>query len=482
MKNKKKNNGKWYKKQKKSFLMAGCFFLCLIVIYLAGVIYYNDKFLAGTQVNGLDVGNMTLNEVNDALSHHLNKQSLVLEFNDGNKETLQFNQLGISYNEKNSVKKLMASQNKWGWFLGFFSNEENDVSDIININDEALNNGILSLEHARSENQIAPVDAYIQYQNGEFSIVKEENGSQFNLENLTNGIKVALGSGKNKINVDKINGYEKPKITENDQDLINKKDAANLYCKSRITYTTYTGEIITLDGNTMINWLTKNDDGTYTRDDSVFKTKIAEFVATLANKYNTRGGTRTFTGADGNSHTVKGGTYGLRVLQSDEINKLLELIKENKVEDNRTPIATGKAVNGTNGGLGDTFVEINITKQHLWFHQNGAVVLESDIVSGTESNPDRLTPNGTYYVYGKEKNRILRGQRMPDGTLEYETPVSYWMPFNGGIGLHDAGWRGSFGGQIYIKNGSHGCINLPAGFAGRLYSSITVNTPVVVYR
>ena len=108
--------------------------------------------------------------------------------------------------------------------------------------------------------------------------------------------------------------------------------------------------------------------------------------------------------------------------------------------------------------------------------------METDIVSGTETKSDRYTPSGIYYIYAKQKNRILRGQKQADGTYEYETPVSYWMPFNKGIGLHDASWRKTFGGQIYKTSGSHGCVNLPSSFAANLYGQATVNTPVVVYR
>jgi erfK/ybiS/ycfS/ynhG family protein len=59
--------------------------------------------------------------------------------------------------------------------------------------------------------------------------------------------------------------------------------------------------------------------------------------------------------------------------------------------------------------------------------------------------------------------------------------VSYWMPFNGNIGLHDATWRSKFGGNIYVKNGSHGCINLPKNKAAELFAKIQKGCPVVVH-
>lgn len=477
---KKKNN--WYSNHKKPVLICGIVVLVLLIVYLAGMLYYNDKFLNGTMVNGSDVGGMTLQKANDQLSKKVNGQSLKLIFNDGQNEVLQSAQLGVSYNKYNSLNQLMKNQNKWAWFIGFFKNEKNTLTDLIQISDENLTNGIASMEHAKEENQIAPTDAYIQYKDGSFAIIEETLGSKFNIEELVKNIKVALSEGKQQLDVTKANGYVKPQVYKDDQDLNNQLKAANEYCLSAITYTTPKGKEIALDGSTLITWLSKQDDGSYTKDESVFKEKLTAFVKELASQYNSIGATRTFTGKDGQSHTVSGGTYGFRVSTDSEVSALLKMINENKSENNRIPEHTGQLPSGENGGLGTTYLEINITKQHLWFVKDGSVVLESDFVSGKESDPTRLTPSGTYYIYNKERNRVLRGTKQPNGKYEYESPVSYWMPFNKGIGLHDASWRSTFGRDIYINSGSHGCINLPTGFAGSLYSQIYVNLPVVVYR
>ena len=63
----------------------------------------------------------------------------------------------------------------------------------------------------------------------------------------------------------------------------------------------------------------------------------------------------------------------------------------------------------------------------------------------------------------------------------YATPVKYWMPFNGNIGMHDASWRKEFGGEIYRTNGSHGCINLPEEIAETIYGYVEQGFPVVCY-
>ena len=110
------------------------------------------------------------------------------------------------------------------------------------------------------------------------------------------------------------------------------------------------------------------------------------------------------------------------------------------------------------------------------------MVLSSGCVTGNP-NKGNATPSGIYRIYNKQSPSILRGQIDPKtGKREYETPVTYWMPFNGGIGLHDANWQSSFGGERYLSNGSHGCVNLPESIAATIYSRVSIGTPVILYK
>ena len=111
--------------------------------------------------------------------------------------------------------------------------------------------------------------------------------------------------------------------------------------------------------------------------------------------------------------------------------------------------------------------------------------MSTPIVSGRMTE-DRYTPAGVFYVYYKQRDRVLRGDVVgtdSDGEpiYQYASHVSYWMPFNGGIGMHDADWRGAFGGEIYLTDGSHGCINMPVDEAPKMYEWITSDIPIVVY-
>lgn len=84
------------------------------------------------------------------------------------------------------------------------------------------------------------------------------------------------------------------------------------------------------------------------------------------------------------------------------------------------------------------------------------------------------TPGGIYRLKYIERYAVLRGPG-------YAAPVDFWMPFNGGIGMHDATWRSRFGGEIYTYDGSHGCINCPYYLAEAIYDNIEAGTPVICY-
>ena len=131
--------------------------------------------------------------------------------------------------------------------------------------------------------------------------------------------------------------------------------------------------------------------------------------------------------------------------------------------------------------IGSTYIEVDLSAQHMYYYQNGSVIFESDIVSGDMTYSDRQTPPGIFTLYYKKSPDVLRGSKLPNGQYEYEQPVTYWMPFNGGIGFHDAAWQPYFGGTRYYGGGSHGCINLPPSNAAILYNIIDYGVPIVCF-
>jgi len=123
--------------------------------------------------------------------------------------------------------------------------------------------------------------------------------------------------------------------------------------------------------------------------------------------------------------------------------------------------------------LYNTFVVVDISSQKLTLYHNNEIIVETNIVTGQQYEYD--TPTGIYSIRKKTTDTFLTGE-------DYFTHVDYWMPFNGGIGLHDASWRRKFGGTIYEKDGSHGCVNIPPEYADDVFYNVDKGTKVLVQK
>lgn len=156
------------------------------------------------------------------------------------------------------------------------------------------------------------------------------------------------------------------------------------------------------------------------------------------------------------------------VLVNDEVNSLVADIRTKTNLQDREPKHEGS---GYGVDIGKTYVEVDLTNQHMWFYKDGVVALETDVVTGKPTTP---TPPGAFYIWNREPNAILRG-------VDYETPVKYWMPIDwDGVGIHDSNWQSAYG-NLYLTVGSHGCINTPPGVMEKLFAIAPVGTPVLVF-
>jgi lipoprotein-anchoring transpeptidase ErfK/SrfK len=147
-----------------------------------------------------------------------------------------------------------------------------------------------------------------------------------------------------------------------------------------------------------------------------------------------------------------------------------------KMAGNKDAEATIHVHRNTKIDANYTRVDVSLSSQTARYYHNGSLKLTTPVVTGKNGHN---TPPGIYSVTYKARNVDLKGNN--DDGSKYSSHVSYWMPFNGGIGLHDAPWRSAFGGAIHFANGSHGCVNMPPSAAARLYSMVRAGTPVVVY-
>jgi len=179
--------------------------------------------------------------------------------------------------------------------------------------------------------------------------------------------------------------------------------------------------------------------------------------------------------------------FALRRGDSDAVRTMLE---KGESVDKVDPIyySTGyfdftgvESARSKDDDIGDTYIEIDLTDQHLWYYEKGKKKLDTYIVSGQTTSEARTTLPGVYKLWSKETNKRMKDTNA-DGD-EWDTKCNFWNNVSlCGIGLHDSTWRGGyFGGEIYKYNGSHGCINMSYDDAKYVYDNVPYGTPVVMY-
>ena len=470
------------KKKLKPSMIAGAAAAILVVGYAAGALYYTNHLFAGSKINGMDCANMTEKKADAALKKQVESYEIELDFRNNESRTISGSDIGYQYIGSGDVKDVMKKQNPLLWVSGLFSKKNYNVEIDANFDKTALKAQLDGLDCLQEANMEAPADAQIAFVDNQFVIQDETQGTTIDEGTLLTALEEAVCTSQTKLSVEKTGAYAKPSVTKDDETLIHQKDIWNSCATATITYT-FGDEQEVLDGMQIKDWLSYDEEGNYVENKEAVMAHIKEYVLDLATRRNTMGRDRTITSTmTGEPVTVSGGSYGFRIDQSEEAEQIYENIVNHDVVTREPAYASRAAIYSMTGDdIGNTYVEVDLGNQHLWYYKEGTLIMDTDFVSGTYTVSDRRTPSGTYYLMYKQKDQVLRGTRRADGTYEYESPVKYWMPFNGGIGFHDASWRYSFGGSIFMYSGSHGCVNLPSSMASELYENIEAGCPILCF-
>lgn len=475
---------KRHKKKHKGGRIFGLLVLMVLVVggcaYAGASYYFSDRFFEGTWINGVNCSQMTAYEVENLFKQKFQDYSIEVSSRGLDPQTIAGDQIDYQYLSTGEVLKLLQQQKPYEWIKGMYEQKSYTVSENTGYNKTKLQEQLKSLNCAQAENQTAPENAYVAFQDGQFVIVPETEGSKLNIKQAYQVLDAAVESGQTSVNfADTPEAYVSADVTQNDQALQSALEACNNYTRASITYT-FGDRTETLDGNTIKDWLQFDEKGQLVQDDASFTQHVKDFVAQLASEHNTVGTTRSFNTTSGRTVSVYGSAYGWKIDQDAEAAQLTEEIRTG-TQTTREPVYSMRANAYGYNDIGSTYIEVDLSSQHMYYYQGGSIIFDSDIVSGDIRYDDRATPPGIFTLYYKKSPDVLRGAKKPDGTYEYETSVTYWMPFNGGIGFHDATWQAYFGGDRYTYAGSHGCINMPLDAAATLYSIIDTNVPIVCF-
>ena len=455
--------------KKKLLIILAIVFAVIVVIYIGMSVFFMSHFYFRTTLNGNSVSGYSANKIHDNWKEDINNYSLKIVESDGTESELLGADIDLTLQWDDTIANMISKQNGFEWPIKLFKPDNLTSEAIVTFDEDKLDTVIDGFSFMDESKQKMPIDATVSdydEDNG-FTLVESVPGTAINRPILKKAVETALYGLADTYQITEGNGYLAPKVTNDNEKLLSAIETMNKYIDSVIEYEVGS-ETETLDVSTFADWISINDKQKIEIDEE----KVAEFIDEMEAKYNTFGKTKSLATSYGTTINVGNCHYGWQIDPELEAEAIVNDIKGGeKVTRDFNYKYTAASHSGND--YGNSYVEINLTAQHLFLYKDGNLVIESDFVSGNVSNGN-ATPTGVFGVTYTEKDATLRGDN-------YATPVSFWMPFNGNVGMHDATWRSSFGGSTYKRSGSHGCINLPYSAAQTIFNTVSAGYPVFVY-
>lgn len=444
-------------------------------VYAGGCAYFGSHMMPDTQLVGERSAYKDRAGVMSILDEDADAYSLEID-GDTTTDVIYGKEVGLSLDRdarEKAADQIISSQKVAEWPVSLFRKKKEVKVPALSasIDETELDSKLAGLAATTAKPEKSKNASYA-LSGDRFEIVPEVYGTEIKEDALRENVIKSMKSLAETLGLRDSSCYKEPSVKKDNAALKKTVDSLNKYMKPTITYKLGNGKIYEVSKEDQSKWFKVSKKGKVSFDDDA----LSAFVRKCGYNYNTFGLPRKLKTQYGRTVTVKGGDYGWWINYDAEMKQLKADVKAGK-DVKRDFIYHSEAANHGPAACdyGDTYAEVNLAEQHMFLIVKGKKVLESDFVSGNTSLK-RGTPTGTYAVKYKEKDATLNGEN-------YSTPVKWWMPFNGGIGFHDAPWRhGNFGGTIYKTNGSHGCINLPPSVAKKLFSYVYKGMPVLVYR
>lgn len=438
----------------------------LLATFFIGKKYFATHFMPNTTINGIYAGNKTADEVRYALQDKIREYQLKVIERNGKTETITGEQLYMQYVDDGSLDKLLKEQTEGFWLLKLTAKKKLSIDSGFTYDENTVDSILDKMDCFQEENITEPQSAHVEENGNLFVVAEATEGTKLKKEETKAAIEKAIQNGDEEIDLDKSGLYESAEITEDDGTLQAKCDELNKMVQANITFD-FKDRTKVVDSTLIRSWIKKGSDGNYALDEDAVKS----WVVQMARETDTFGLEHQFKTSTGQTITLAaGGDYGWLIARDSTTQKLIADLKEGKTETIE-PEYRYKGLDRSTNDIGGTYVEVNISMQHMWCYKDGQLVVDTDVVTGNEAK-GTCTPSGSVWAIDAKK---------ADDWFSSGVHVDYWLPFNDGCGIHDASWRSQYGGSIYKTNGSHGCVNTPHDAAGKIFETMEIGYPVVVY-
>ena len=438
----------------------------LAVLYIIGGVLFTQIYMPKTSVNGADISLKPKANLRVNFKKSWEDYALTIVGKDEKNDTIKAS--AIDYSETMPDFKI-KEYSPWAWPVYAFMQKDYKVETSVSYDDEKLERALANMRMVTDKDITDPTPEMIVYEEGKgYTIADAKEGTRLDGSKLKKAVLDSFHKQDKKLDAKKADLYLKPAPAEDRDHMKNHVASLNAIEEYKLTYNFSDREEV-LAGENLINLYKSAEDGSLEPDEE----KVKAYVAELGKKYDTFRGTRDFQATGGAMMRVEGGIYGWQIDRPKTVEQLMTAMKDKKIQTIE-PVYKRRAMSRNVNDIGNSYIEIDIARQHMWLYKDGNLVIDTPVVTG---NPyaGNGTPTGTHEIWMMERNRYLTGET-------WKSYVKYWMPFNWtGCGIHDSSWRGSYGGSIYRGSGSHGCVNTPPSKAPTFYENAFKGMPVVVY-
>lgn len=455
-------------------VILGIVTVSLMATYVGLAVYYHNAFIYGTWINGIYCTGRSIQEVNDELVKDFAYDGVTVVDKDGERYVIAAEEISYQFDFKKALEIYQKRQNPWMWIDSLMGGHRVELAPVVSYDRKAFESCFAALPFCQEERTDRERRVEIVRTSRGYELVNERTDVLF-IEQARGAVLSAIEASKSEVSLLDEGCYHDLELTAQMRETLDIWEKLENFQDCGIVYRMGEEEI-PVDASVVCDWIAVDNNGRFLFNESgglqLKEHAIEDFVASLAAKYDTVGASRQFLSTRGDVVTVEGGLYGNKINQEAETAYLTEAFFGGKREVHE-PAYTQVAWKQGSEDIGATYIEVDMTEQKMYYYLDGVLTIDTPIVTGNTSR--RMgTPSGVNFVYAKQKNRILRGEN-------YASHVDFWMPVKGNIGIHDAAWRGKFGGTIYQTNGSHGCINTPRAAMEQLFDMAEVGTPVVMF-
>ena len=462
--------------------VAGGCIAAVIIVYCLIAATYRSKFLPNSFVNGFDVSGLSAADTEKILKESVEDYQLEVGFRGGQNEMITSKDVDLTYVSSNEVESILAGQKRLGWLMSVFGRKAHfNVSTSFKFDSAKLRACLEGLPEFQEDSISLPRSSRVVLDGDlNYRVSDEYEGNRPDEDVIFDAVDAAINASDSRLSLDLVeNAYAGPAAGKDDEALNERAEELNEFVSTELTIRYKDGTEKVLDRDDLVNWISRDENGAYYIGQEKIYIEAYNIVTAAANKYNDTKDKLEFHSTAEGVVRLSCDPYGYKIDVESETDRLVEALNNHESGVLEFNNAVKESVDATFGG---TYCEVDVTAQHVYYYEDGKLVMDSDCVTGLEYDYDRRTPSGVFAVFDKETDKTLGSYSAPDPSQRYESHVNFWMPFYESYGMHDAPWRENFGGSWYREYGSHGCVNLPPYFAEELYNKIELWTPVIVLR